>query len=318
MNSCANCGRVVQDDYELCRVCTDALVAEIRKIPSLVVDMTITRTRQDRLTRGTVGGKSAETAVPVRLSNDAYRTRPTEGPFFEMENAVTTWARVLSDHLGGGLHDAMDTPGLIQLVQNNRSGNRRDPAAFSDDPTYWVEQAAIWIVVHAHHLRGLPAVAELHDDITSALARVRKVIDAMPPLAYKGPCGHTWTENGNTFECVADLRTERGEEWVRCKRCQKLHDVRELDRRMLNHMRDRLYTLGEIHRLLTELGHRISRRVLYQWADDRKGEQRIRPQGWREKDGHISRLWMRRTDPAVYRLGDVLDIVQSDTPVPVS
>ncbi|OZE39089.1 hypothetical protein CH278_02050 [Rhodococcus sp. 05-2254-5] len=303
---CSNCGRIVHDDYALCQLCADTLVAELRKVPSLVVDMTITRARQDRLTRGTVGGKSAETAVPVRLSNDAYRTRPTEGPFFEMENAITGWARVLSDHLGGEwlVGDAMDRPGLIQLVQNNRSGPRRDPAAFSDDPTYWVEQAAIWMVVHGATLRALPAVGEMHDDITSALARVRRVIDALPPLAYKGPCGYTWTQDGKSFECTADLYVERGEDWVRCRRCSSMYDVRQLDRRILNQMHERLYTIPELRTLLTELGHRVPRSTLYSWARDGL----IKPKGWREKDGGISRYWIRRSDPAVFRLGDVLDV----------
>nr|MBM4516397.1 hypothetical protein [Prescottella equi] len=95
---CHNCGRVVADGLELCALCADSLRRELLQVPGLVSDMTITRARLDRMSRGRVGGKSAETALPVRL--DKFDQRPTQRALEHLTNTLTTWARAVADHAG--------------------------------------------------------------------------------------------------------------------------------------------------------------------------------------------------------------------------
>ncbi|MFC7447900.1 hypothetical protein [Rhodococcus daqingensis] len=61
---CTNCGRVVADGYELCTLCADKLCKELLAVPGLISDLTVTRARLDRMSRGRVGGKSSEAALP--------------------------------------------------------------------------------------------------------------------------------------------------------------------------------------------------------------------------------------------------------------
>ncbi|MFB9778859.1 hypothetical protein [Rhodococcus baikonurensis] len=252
-------------------------------------------------------GKSAETALPIRL--DQYDQRPTQRPFDALTNELVTWARDLDALIGGELDAALDSRGLRDMVHRHRHSRRPDPASLSQDGALDAELAAIWLSLHANDLRRHPAVAELFDGIEDAIARCRKAIDRLPELSYKGPCPHvSYDEERQPFTCSADLYVERGEDYVSCPRCWTHHRVRDLEQAMLHKVNDQLFTITELLPLLDELGEHVAKSTLYAWANDPK-RKKLSPQAWRQADGTHSDYWMRRSDPALYRLGDVRALV---------
>ncbi|KXF56158.1 hypothetical protein AXA44_02690 [Rhodococcus sp. SC4] len=297
---CFNCSRVVADDLPICTLCISVLIKDLRAVPGIVSDMTVTRARLDRMSRGRNGGKSAETALPIRL--DRFDNRPTQRPLDLLTSEVSTWARDLATLTGADLDAALASRGLRQLVHNNRTGKRRDPALLSTETALDAELAAIWLVHHPDQIRRHPAVEELHDGITDAIANARKAVDRLPDLIYKGPCPHVlYDEERQPFTCSADLYAERGEEYVSCPHCWTHHRVSDLDRAMLKHIDDQILTMPELVVVLRELREPVPIGTLYSWHS-RKA---IRPVAWRQADGTICDFWMRRSDPPLFRVRDV-------------
>lgn len=305
---CFNCSRVVADDLPICPLCMDVFIRELKAVPGIVSDMTITRARLDRMTVGRHGGKSAETALPIRL--DKFGKRPTQRPLDQITNEIGTWARDVATLTGEDLDAALASKGLRQLVHNHRHRNRQDPAALSMEAALDVELAAIWLTHYPDHIRMHPEIMEMFDGITDAIAGARKVIDRQPQLTYKGTCPHKMLDDElQPYECGADLYVEKGEEYVSCPWCWTHHDVRKLDKGMLERIDDQRFTLAELFPLLRELGDPVPKSTLYAWANDRK-RRKLDPKGWKQADGTISDYWMRRPDPPVYRLGDVRDLIK--------
>lgn len=129
------------------------------------------------------------------------------------------------------LGDALGKPGLRQLAVNNAAGPRRDQAALTISPTRDVEMAAIWIACHPTELRRLPWIDHLYYAITDTISSVRRAVDRLPELAYKGTCDYTEWDGTLQRTCGADLYAERGEDRLYCPKCKTAHDVRLLDRK---------------------------------------------------------------------------------------
>ncbi|MDV8066404.1 hypothetical protein R4P64_07800 [Rhodococcus sp. IEGM 1366] len=273
--------------------------------------MTVTRARLDRMSSGLVRGKSAETTLPIRL--DKFDRRPTQFPLDSLTNEVVTWARLVATETGQlrDLFAALESFEFRQAVHARRH-RKHDPAWLSTETAVDAELAAIWLADHAGYLAWLPAIAEMHDSITSAIARCRKEIDRLPELSYKGPCPHvSFDEERQPFTCSADLYVERGEDYVSCPRCWTHHRVRDLELLMVHALNEQLFTLAEIDRLLRELGEPIPIGTLYSWHSRKV----IEPQAWRQGDGTISNFWMRRSDPPLFRLGDIREARVRGVPV---
>ena len=298
---CTNCGRVVADGYELCPLCADALHRELLEVPGLVLDLIITRSRLDKLSRGRVGGKSAETALPVRLNR--FDEPSTRGPLNRLTLVIGTWARVAADHTDQfhDLHAALDSPGLRQLVHNTRRGPL-DRAAISTEGAYDAELAAVWLASCGGDLRAIPDAGVMHDEITDALASVRRAIDRRPELSYRGQCSAIVRhDDGTSGLCDADLYVEGDESYVTCRGCGAQHEVRILVRDALGAVESRLFTIAELERVTRELGEPVPAGTMRSWHS--RGQ--LRPRAWRQADGTESTFWMRRTDPPLFRLRDV-------------
>lgn len=298
---CHHCGRIVTDGYELCTLCADVLHRELLTVPGLVLDLIITRSRLDKLSRGRVGGKSSKTALPVRLNR--FDEPSTRGPLNRLTLVVGTWARVAADHTGHAddLEAALDSRGLRQLVHNHRAG-RRDPAAVSAEGAYDVELVAVWLACCAGDLRAIPDAGTMHDEITDALASVRRTVDRRPELAYRGQCSAIVpNEDGASGQCGADLYAEDGDGYLTCRACGASHEVRTLVRDALGAVEQRLFTIAELERVTRELGEPIPAGTMRSWHS--RGH--LKPRAWRQADGSESTFWMRRSDPPLFRLRDV-------------
>ncbi|MFI7168504.1 hypothetical protein [Rhodococcoides fascians] len=302
--ACFHCGRPSGDGLPVCTKCTEILVRTLQSVPGLVADMTITQARLDRMSRGRVGGKSADTPLPISI--DKNGDSPTQRPYDLLENEISTWSRTLSNHLGHaneGVIAALGSAGLRELTLNCMVGRRRDAAALSMRPVGLLEQTAVWLACHPHELRTHPAVDELFDSLSDVVAIVNKAIDQLPELRYKGTCSYVEYDQGRERRCKTDLYAEKGEEWVQCPRCKASYAVAKLDRDILAQMREMNYTAVELMSLMRELGTRVPKSTLYRWINERK----LPPRGWM-REGRIIQRWIHRDDPAVYRLGDVLDL----------
>lgn len=300
--ACFHCGRPSGDGLPICTKCTGILVRTLLSVPGLVADMTITQARLDRMSRGRVGGKSAETPLPISI--DKNGNVPIRRPFDLLENEITTWTRDLGAHLSGSdFFAALESDGLRQMTLNCKTGRRRDTTAFSLAPTFLFEKFAVWLACHPQELRTHPAIDEMFDSLSDVVAIVNKAIDQLPELRYKGVCQYVEYDQGRERRCNTDLYAEKGEEWVQCPRCRASYAVAKLDRDILAQMREMNYTAVELQSLLRELGKRVPKSTLYRWINERK----LTPRGWM-REGRIIQRWIHRNDPAVYRLGDVLDL----------
>ncbi|NKS62385.1 hypothetical protein GS493_05795 [Rhodococcus hoagii] len=258
MIECCNCGRVVGDALPLCVSCADGLVRDLLAVPGLVADMTVTEVRQARMSRSKAVGKSSETALPYAADRTGA---PRALPLDQLAGTITTWARDLVQTTSFRLIDILDAPGLRVLTANQRGGRRSDPASLTVDGLHDFEVAAVWMAHDAQALRRHPAIDELHDEITDVVASVRMAVDRLPELAYKGACPAVVDEARERIvrTCGADLYAEKGQDWVKCRRCGSNHDVREINRAAREHVEDMLFTASELHDLLDELGSPIPR-----------------------------------------------------------
>lgn len=305
---CHNCGRAVPDEFDLCHECTTTLVKNLQQVPGLVSDILITRSRQDRMSAGLAGGKSAETALPIRV--DKFGNFPTQRPFDALTNELVTWARDFAALMNEDLDAALDSRGLRDLAHRHRHSRRPDPASLSTVTALDAELAAIWLSLYPNDLRRHPAITEMFDSIDDAIARCHRVIGTMPELAYKGSCPHIgYDDERQPVVCAADLYAERGEDYVSCPHCWTHHRVRDLEHAMMLAVNEQLFTIAEVERLLRELGEPIPIGTLYSWHSRKV----IEPRAWKQADGTISKFWMRRSDPPMFQLQDVRDAHKTAT-----
>jgi hypothetical protein len=152
--------------------------------------------------------------------------------------------------------------------------------------------------IHAHlgKLAKWEQAADLARDITAAVARAHKVIDAPPSLWYYGPCP----------DCGHDIYQERitvhdRTSHVTCPQpeCTYSEKPQDHNRRQLDAGEDRMLTVGELVSAITSAGEPVTRGQINGWIrrDGLPREERSLTQ-W--VDGRlVSRpVW-------VYRLGDV-------------
>lgn len=284
---CENCGRPTGDQITLCVECVRSLTADLRSVPGLVDDLSITQARLDRLGGMRHGGRNPDRPMPLRLDRDGHPA--ISKPFGELTDTLVWWARRICDQHGVVL--ARST--VDQAVMKARDHTFYDPAAIATITITPAERAAIWLAHHGRWIRATPEPILLFDAISDALALARLAVDRLPELIYKGECGHLPHDAPDEFACTADLYAERGEDYVRCYRCGTQYDVRELNRRVIARMIEIDYTIYELVKLLAELGHAIPRSTLYDWA--KRGRLTARAQ---------------RGAHGTYRLGDVLALAE--------
>lgn len=306
---CEICGRPSADITPYCYRCADTFRAELMAVPGLVADLHITGDRLDKLGRGTEGGKSAEVPLPIRLGRDGFPNNYGR-PLAQLHDSLAEW--------GGGVALANGTPwklgeivtaapaGLVRLVLNNRAGRtyRYDPSELMTHPVSAAELVAVWIAHQPRAIRAVANPAAMHDDVTAAIDRIRRLVDHLPERTLRGSCPYVVVRDGERVRCGARLYAERGETWVRCPKCWTLHDVRTLESDALNRAENELFELHQIRAIMAELGEPIPKSTLYAWAND-PARKRLEPADWKRAE----RVTVgKMVDPGyvpLYRLGDV-------------
>ncbi|MFE3060674.1 hypothetical protein [Nocardia sp. NPDC059239] len=335
---CPACMRPCPDGWALCVPCAERLVVELLAVPGLVAEWTTTRAGLARVSAGRYGGRSAETALPVQSiardlpewaeQDEVGATLRGDRARHRLDNAVGTWARLVAEELR--VEIPIGARGLVQLAANSRAGRLDAPpvvevvhwlegvvvyglkgapvgpprrrarivrrgADMLAEPATPIEQAAVWLACHAHALRTHPAAGDALAEITGATEGMRRVVDRAE-RRYRGVCP----------ACSAELHAGPGESYVRCRGCWAQYDVAEIEATARDSAAERLYTAGELLRVLPELGAPVAKTTLYRWIRADKLTER----GWMDRAGRITTTKRNRTDTTVYRCGDALDLAK--------
>ncbi|MFE3196247.1 hypothetical protein ACFXHA_45130 [Nocardia sp. NPDC059240] len=328
---CPACMRPAPPGWFLCATCADRLVAELLAVPGLVDEWTTTRAGLARMSAGRYGGRSAETALPVQsIARDLpeYEEQDAVGATLRgdrarqrLDNAVGTWARLVAEERG--VEIPIGARGLAQLAVNGRAGRLDAPPVVEvvrwlegapvgpprprarivrrgadtlTAPATPVEQTAVWLACHAHTLRVHALAGDALAEITGATEGIRRVIDRSE-RRYRGVCPH----------CSAELRAGLGESYVRCRGCWVQYDVAEIEAAARESAAKRLYTAGELLRVLPELGAPVAKSTLYRWIRARK----LTECGWSDRGRRITDTKHNHSDAAVYRCGDALALAET-------
>lgn len=168
----------------------------------------------------------------------------------------------------------------------------------NDWPTHTLQAMAEWLHTHVHHLARHEAAGDAYDELTTAVAQVRSAIDRPPELVYAGPCLVVYDQG----ECRADVYARPGRPYAVCQRCGASHDVAERREQLAEAMEEEQVTASRAVIYLRMLGFTVTASAIRGYAhyDGKRPEHERRLQAV----GHSVR-------GAVYRLGDILDIVSS-------
>lgn len=285
--TCDVCQHRTGDDTRMCAECAERLRAQLQEVPRIAADLLTSRTGYKASTL-TMNRKRADRPMPIRP--DAGR--PLDDRRDDLALAVLGSADAVARATGEELRNVVADRHLRARAAQARADRNPDPAALTDDRIGNYEAAAIWLSEHTRDLRRHPAAAAMHEQIVDAVAAARNATDDHRPKSYKGPCP----------ECGTGLYTDPGAPTTRCPRCRAQYVTADLDNENLDRARDTLVTIPEALRLLADLGQPVPRSTVYRWRTDR----RITARGYRH-NGRTTDHQPDPRDPAVYRLGDILD-----------
>ena len=185
VNYCGKCR--TPSDLTLCTNCTVALRIELTDVPSLLIDLDITRSRQDQLTDPTNHGP-AGTEVPLPFKTHIADT------VWVLHHTLTEWATTLG------------------------ATNPTKPLATA--------QLATWLLRNLNRVPTHPDAGQLADEVTSAIHQARRAIDRPDDRrCYLGPCstgecveevyGLPWNKYATCPACGARHDIAERQTWLR-------------------------------------------------------------------------------------------------------
>jgi hypothetical protein len=206
-----------QDAGLLCSSCCDRLERELGDVAAIVGELDVTLSKQARI--GTPGKSGlARERIPINVG--AMQAADNLG------NVLTTWARDVGTEWW----------------------SFRRPAARS-------VIAAGYLLGEINAIRRHPAVVELVDEITDAVAQARRAVDRPADRVFVGPCmSEQPDDEGRLVTCLEDLYAREGAGTVRCKVCTWEHDVAERRQWLLDRAADRLFTVREAAQMMGDVG----------------------------------------------------------------
>lgn len=202
----------------VCVVCVQLLKKDLGEVPAMLVELEVTLTRQDVMSKSGTIGKSADTALPFKWgASDAL---------WVLGNVITTWARMLVEHSG---------------FRPPRSSSQVDAARF--------------LLTYVQSLAMHPAAGEAVDEIESAVRNAMRSIDhPVDSRTYLGKCGDVAGVQGCQGRVYALPRQEHG----LCETCGESHHARTRRALMLRAMANQELTAADMSTMLAGLGIEIS------------------------------------------------------------
>jgi hypothetical protein len=219
--TCPICG-AEQAEGLLCHACTTALERELGDVAAIVAELDISLSKQARIGNAGSPGLARE-RTPINVG--------TVDPRWILDNVLGTWARDIM-----GEPDARWSPAFVPS---------RSPAI----------TASRVMLSNASLIRRHPAVTELVDEITDAIAQARRAVDRPADRVYLGQCYvETPDPDGKQVTCLAELYASPTASEVQCKVCGAEHPVGERRAWLLQRAADMIVTVKEASSYLGEIG----------------------------------------------------------------
>jgi hypothetical protein len=219
---CPVCG-CPQEQGLLDNACTTRLERELGDVASIVAELDIAISKQARIGNASGPGGLARERSPINVGAMLVAD--------DLQNTLTTWARDVLPNMGPYAMGPYSLP---------------NPSTF----------AARLLLAHIDAIRRHPAVVELVDEITDAIAQARRVVDRPADRAYLGQClVETPDEEGNPVTCYEEIWARPSASTVTCKVCGIEHPVRERRAWLLTKAEDYLFTVKDASEMLGEVGH---------------------------------------------------------------
>jgi len=267
MTKCTRCQ--ADSDLYLCRKCRSELRFMLGQIPWLWEELTVTRSRQDRI--------ADEVGVRIRKTNDPINA-VNMGAFQlsrDLEDALQEWiTRLVGDGHKWFPNAAAVPAGFIGPL---RPGWRRLPRGFEGGPP----QQARWLAHHVNDAAKRPDAASLYD-LAVTFVGERDGSDAQRPEAgshvgrlhqainrkrnhFIGPC---YSEIGRDFQrepiyCRNPLYRLTKQTKVKCPKCEQVVDALA-NAKKANAERDLQSEEGLLEAMRIK-EQPISRNTLYDW-----------------------------------------------------
>lgn len=239
-----------ESDPALCRRCAAKLRHDLEALPDLMADLDDVLTRQTQT--GTGNGNRRSRDRPLIFDQAASITRGA------VVNTITTWVRDL------------------------------DYGDFDAGPT--MRAWCSWLADHIDRIRYHKAAGQIFDELTYAVADVRRTVDLPAPRIPYGTCEI----------CNRTMTGPRDAEEVTCHYCalEGIEVVKPVERGHVGLWRkadDQLVTRRDALEALPLYGLEVKPETFRSWV---KREQLVR----REDP--------KRPDRTLYRFGDVLDLAK--------
>ncbi len=200
----------------LCHADTTHLERELGDVAAIVSELDVTLSKQARIGNAGPSGLARE-RTPINVGAMTVAD--------DLQNTLTTWARDLQ------------------------------PEAWAGYPAPPSVTASRILLFHIDAIRRHPAVVELFDEVTDAIAQARRAVDRPADREYLSQCMvETPDGEGRMVTCLAELYARKGASEVTCKVCGITHDVTERRVAMLKRARDMLFTVKEAAQMMGDVG----------------------------------------------------------------
>lgn len=264
MTTDCRCGRPTRDEAYACEHCGDQLAQALAEIPWLDTELERTLAGQRGVDYRTLGGaRTTEHPLPLHLGASAARQH--------LRGLLVSWVKFCTEE------EVRHQSPKVGLPFDHVSAMSR-----------WLLWRIDGLLLHE---LGSDAV----DQLTSAVAHCRRVIDRPADRWFAGPCD----------QCQAPLYVTPGAATVKCRgvvaeeACDNLVDVAGRREALLAEAEDRLATAVDVARAVSWLGAKpLTAARVRQWA--------VR-----------ARIYAKGHDGArpLYRIGDAIDLLAADTKV---
>lgn len=207
-------------DGYVCQHCADRLERALGDVPALWEELDTVLTRQARYSDPE--GRGGEKALPFNLkASDTGEA---------LRGTLNTWCRLIAEERGKDLPE--DHPAAV----------------------------ARWLLKHVTWLRHHRAGADAVDEITSAVHKVRCIVDRPPERIYAGPCA----------DCGGDMYGKPGSASVICRPCGLEYEVAGRVEWMRTQVYGRLVTAREGVLLLCRFGLPVKQKTIDKWVERKR------------------------------------------------
>lgn len=245
------CGRPTGEF--LCSDCTSVLADVLEGVPWLLEQLAVTALRLDRVNSGLRAGKRPDRPLP--FNPEAAELHAS------LDNSITTWVRHLCESRGIGYVPV----GYVAAAFMGPlpRGGRRVPVDYVETSA----GTARWLLEHVDAVRLDEAGGDIFREITGLAEASLAAINPPPGLVFRGPCPTLLrtSKHGQAAECGTALYADRELQFIVCDRCNVRHDVSLLEQQLLARIGAQVFELGDLLRVLRELGNPIPRGTVASW-----------------------------------------------------